>query len=141
MDIIGIPSTANFLIVDDVENIRKFPILELKNLGFRGDIFEASSGNQAYGVLLKQFQTLKKIDFIISDYVMKDGTGMDLLKMVRGDTRFKDLPFLLLTTESEKDLVISCIKRGVSNYLLKPWLPADFHQKITYCWQKHHKIK
>ncbi len=141
MDIIGIPSTANFLIVDDVDNIRKFPILELKNLGFTGEMHEAASGNQGYNVLLQQYQTTKKIDFIISDFVMKDGTGMDFLKMVRGDTRFKNLPFLLLTTESEKDLVLSCIKRGVSNYLLKPWLPADFQQKITYCWEKHHKIK
>ena len=141
MDIIGIPVQTSFIVVDDVEAIRKFSVQELSNLQFSGPVFEAASGNEAFDILNNQAKNGTRIDFVISDFMMKNGSGLDLLKKIRSDSKFTNLPFLLLTTESEKELVLSCIKAGVSNYLLKPWQPTDFHQKLTFCWQKHHKIK
>jgi two-component system chemotaxis response regulator CheY len=138
MSILNIPEDINFLLVDDVASIRALVRGELISLGFKGKIVEAENGYLAFNYLDTSYTTPNKVDYIISDLVMPVMTGHHLLEEVRGDQRFKDLPFLMLTTESEKDLVVQSIKLGVSNFLLKPFISADFQKKLKQCWLKHH---
>jgi two-component system chemotaxis response regulator CheY len=69
--------------------------------------------------------------------MMPDGSGHELLIKVRSDARFKDLPFLLLTTENDRAVILKSIQLGVSNCLLKPFTRDQFYQKLIFCWQKH----
>jgi two-component system chemotaxis response regulator CheY len=70
--------------------------------------------------------------------MMPGGSGLDLLKFVRSNPRFQKLPFLLLTTENDKDTIMQAIKLGVSAYLLKPWIHGELVAKIEACWKKHY---
>jgi PAS domain S-box-containing protein len=59
----------------------------------------------------------KKFDVVLSDYRMRDWTGMDSFELLRqhGHTE----PFLLISGSLGEELAIDCLKRGVSDFLLK----------------------
>ena len=138
MTILGLPQNINFLILDDYEAIRALPRKEIVDLGFTGKVFEAESGNAGWKLLEEKHGTSEEIGYIISDLMMPDGTGHELLVKVRNDSRFKNLPFLLLTTENDRTIIVKSIQLGVSNCLLKPFTRDQFYQKLVFCWQKHY---
>jgi two-component system, chemotaxis family, chemotaxis protein CheY len=138
MSILGMPDNLNFLLLDDYEVIRALPRKEILDLGFKGKIFEEGTGNAGFKILEEKHKTGEEIGFIISDLMMPDGSGHDLLIKVRADARFKNIPFLLLTTENDRAVIVKSIQLGVTNCLLKPFSKEQFIEKITFCWNKHH---
>ncbi len=124
---------ANFLVADDYATTISLIISTLKDNGFTGQTFPASNGLEALEVLKGN-----KIDFIISDVVMPEMTGIEFLKKVKESPAHKSLPFLMLTAESDRSTVLEAIKLGVTNYLIKPWSPETLVEKIIFCWGKHH---
>lgn len=114
------------LVVDDFPTMRRIVKTLLKQNGFTNFI-EAEDGEDAY-------ETLKKnpdIEFIVSDWNMPKMTGIELLKTVRADPKFKHLPFLMVTAEAEKENIIEAVKSGVSNYVVKPFTGATLAEKLA----------
>ncbi len=112
------------LTVDDFFSMRRIVKNLLKDLGY-DEVLEADDGSTAWKTLEEQ-----KVDFIISDWNMPKMTGLDLLKKVRADARTKGIPFLMVTAESEKGNVIEAVQAGVTNYIVKPFTPEVFKQKV-----------
>ncbi len=112
------------LTVDDFFSMRRIVKNLLKDLGY-DEVLEADDGSTAWKTLEEQ-----KVDFIISDWNMPKMTGLDLLKKVRSDERLKGIPFLMVTAESEKGNVIEAVQAGVTNYIVKPFTPEVFKQKV-----------
>ena len=128
-------SDTHFLIVDDYVNIRSLVKNQLSDFGFVQNVTEQESANNAIAFL--QSHQGKPVDFIISDWNMPGMTGLDFLKWVRGHQKFKNLPFLILSTENEQAKIMSAISAGVSNFLIKPWETEEIANKIQLCWNKH----
>lgn len=112
------------LVVDDFSTMRRIVKGSLKQLGFE-KIIEAEDGRMA-------LQVLEKEDFglIISDWIMPNMTGIELLKTVRGDDKLKEIPFIMVTAEGNKENVLEAVKSGVSNYIVKPFTPQILQQKL-----------
>ncbi len=123
---------THFLVVDDYSTIRNLVTSQLLEFGFTGNFSEAEDVDQAIAVMNE-----KEVDFIISDWNMPGKTGFDYLKWVRAQDKYKDLPFLILTTENEQEKILDAISEGASNYLLKPWEEEDLSEKIQLCYQQH----
>jgi two-component system chemotaxis response regulator CheY len=119
-----------FLIVDDFQTMRRIVRNILRQLGFE-NFDEAEDGEQAY-VKLKS----GGFDFVISDWNMPNVDGITLLKRVRSDPALKDMPFLMVTAEAEKDKVIEAIKSGVSNYVVKPFTAEVLKEKMDRILEK-----
>ena len=117
--------TMNILVVDDFSTMRRIIRNILKQMGF-SNILEAEDGKAALDVLKKE-----KIGLIISDWNMPQMTGLDLLKAVRASVEWKDLHFLMITAEGQKDNVIEAVKYKVSNYIVKPFMPETLVEKLT----------
>jgi two-component system chemotaxis response regulator CheY len=62
-------------------------------------------------------------------------TGLELLKTVRADPKFKHLPFLMVTAEAEKENIIEAVKSGVSNYIVKPFTGETLNEKLKKIYQ------
>lgn len=73
----------------------------------------------------------QKFDLIISDWNMPLMTGEELLKNVRENNQFANIPFLMLTARSDKDSVIDAINAGVTEYMHKPFDRQALIAKIT----------
>ncbi|MEF3168270.1 MAG: chemotaxis response regulator CheY [Deltaproteobacteria bacterium] len=117
-------TNMKILIVDDFATMRRIVKNILTQLGFKNFI-EAEDGTIAWDVLQKE-----KVDFIVSDWNMPTMTGIELLKKVRADERFKDLPFIMVTAEAQKENIIEAVKARVSNYIVKPFTPETLSEKI-----------
>jgi len=115
----------NILVVDDFATMRRIVKNILKQLGYE-NIHEADDGTSALEVLKRE-----KIDFIISDWNMPQMSGIELLKTVRATEAWKDLPFLMVTAEGQKENVIEAVKNKVNNYIVKPFTPETLMEKIS----------
>jgi two-component system chemotaxis response regulator CheY len=120
------------LIVDDMMTMRKLVGKACKNLGLI-NLVEAADGQLAWQVLN---DPESKIQLVISDWNMPNCSGLELLKRVRKDSRFKSLPFMLLTAESEESQVKEAIMAGVDNYITKPFTAEILGQKLQAVYKK-----
>jgi len=118
------------LVVDDFPTMRRIVKTLLRQLGYT-NIIEAEDGELAYKLL----KATPDIEFIVSDWNMPNMTGLELLKTVRADEKFKHLPFLMVTAEAEKENIIEAVKSGVSNYVVKPFTAATLKEKMAKVFQ------
>ncbi|MCX7822273.1 MAG: response regulator [Syntrophobacterales bacterium] len=112
------------LVVDDFATMRRIIRNILRDLEFK-KILEAEDGTAAVDILKTQ-----KVDLIISDWNMPKMTGLELLKWVRANEDTKDIPFLMVTAEAQKENVIEAVKAKVSNYIVKPFTAQTLAEKL-----------
>ncbi len=60
-------------------------------------------------------------DLVISDVVMPEMNGFELCKKIKGQDRFKETPFMLLTSLSDPIDVIRGLECGADNFVTKPY--------------------
>ncbi|OYZ23856.1 MAG: hypothetical protein B7Y39_03080 [Bdellovibrio sp. 28-41-41] len=132
------PTSTRILIVDDMASIRDLVRNQLKVLGFT-EIIESEDGVLAWTVLENQYAQANPIELVISDWNMPKMKGLDLLKKVRSSQVFEQLPFILLTSEAEREQVTEAVMAGVSQYIVKPFSGKVFEEKLKTAYQKHFK--
>lgn len=120
----AVDKNMRILVVDDFPTMRRIVINLLKQLGF-SNVVEASDGKEA----LEKVRS-DKIDLVVSDWNMPNMTGIDFLKELRADEKFKTLPFIMVTAEGKKENVIAAVHAGVSNYVVKPFNAATLKEKL-----------
>lgn len=120
---------TRILVVDDMLTMRKIVCKSLKELGF-SQFTEAKDGGEAWETLQKLAGPETGINVIVSDWNMPNTTGLEFLKLVRADARFKAIPFLMVTAEAEKSQIVEAVKSGVSNYIVKPFTPGTLKEKL-----------
>lgn len=118
----------NFLIVDDMDNMRRSVRAMLKLINYGNNFHEAPHGKEAWKMLLKKNHD---IDFIICDYNMPYMTGTELLHLVRADKDLRDIPFLMITADANKEVVAEAAEHDVDAYLTKPFVTASLENKIN----------
>jgi two-component system chemotaxis response regulator CheY len=114
------------LVVDDFPTMRRIVKTLMRQNGYNNFV-EAEDGQQGFRML----ESTPDIEFIVSDWNMPNMTGLEFLKAVRADPRFKHLPFLMVTAEAEKENIIEAVKSGVSNYVVKPFTGATLQEKLA----------
>ncbi|MGE5086049.1 MAG: response regulator [Bacillota bacterium] len=132
------PLETRILVIDDMPSIRDLVKNTLKAMGYK-NVQEAEDGEKGLEVLMKSNSPGSSIQLVISDWNMPKMKGLDLLKHVRATTEWANLPFVLLTSESERDQVTEAVLAGVSQYIVKPFSAKIFEDKLKAAWQKHNK--
>lgn len=120
----------NFLVTDDYASMRMLISQDLKKLGVT-KIITATSGIEALGIIKKNFGTQNEIQFVLTDMMMPNGTGLDLTKGIRAIPALKKLPILMISSVDDVGNMLDCVRAGINNYIVKPWEIADFSRKIT----------
>jgi two-component system chemotaxis response regulator CheY len=114
------------LVVDDSSTMRRIIKNTLARLGYK-DILEGEDGVQGWAVLNEN----PDMGMLITDWNMPEMNGLELVKKVRADARFRDLPIIMVTTEGGKAEVITALKAGVNNYIVKPFTPQVLKEKLA----------
>ena len=112
------------LVVDDAQVQRFITIKMLTELGYT-DIIGCSSAEEAV-IQLKDVE----INLILSDLHMGGANGLWLLEYVRNNKMFSSIPFIMITSDHEKKMVLQALKLGLQNYLFKPVLKPDLASKL-----------
>ncbi len=112
------------LVVDDMSTMRRIIKNALRQLGFL-NIEEAEDGQVA-------LQKVKQwpVDLIITDWNMPNMDGLDLLKAIREDPTYKQIPVLMVTAQAEQKSVLEAIRAGATNYIVKPFTADTLKGKI-----------
>jgi two-component system, chemotaxis family, chemotaxis protein CheY len=126
-------SKTRVLIVDDMMTMRKIVSKKIRDLGFT-DLTEAGDGIKAWEAISA---ASPQIGLVISDWNMPNCSGLDLLKRIRADSRFKTLPFLMVTAEAEMHQIQEALKAGVDSYVIKPFDAQTLSDKLE---QVHKKV-
>lgn len=129
------PEDTRILIADDMPTIRELVKNQLRAMGLKNTI-EASDGELALAAVIKAADGGDPIKLIISDWNMPNLTGLEFLKQIRANARFAKTPFILLTSETERDQVTEAILAGVNQYIVKPFSPKSFEDKLKAVWTK-----
>lgn len=104
---------TNVLLVDDNSKYLK------DALPFYGyEVTSAYDGVQA----LKELSTNNKFDIVLLDVMMPNMDGWETLKAIRSSDKTKDLPVIMLTAVNDDKKMVSGLKIGADDYIVKPFL-------------------
>ena len=134
-DDIAIPSNLHIFILEDTGVFQRKLQADLKTMGFTGKITLTASVKEALVHFVKE-----KPDFILSDWNLPDGTGINFLNMVREDEHYQDIPFVMITTVDEIDSILSAVESGADGYIIKPWDIKELKEKMAFAYSKKNKL-
>ncbi len=107
------------LIVDDSNTMRKIVSRSLRQAGIEFDqILEAGDGQEALDVL-----AANKVDVVLSDINMPNMTGLEFLKAKAEDDSIKDIPVIMISTETGADIIDEAKSYGAKGAIKKPFTP------------------
>lgn len=135
-----LPIEVKILVIDDEPKFQDLAVKSLRKMDIAGEIVVAQDGEEAYQILSKarMERDTQDFQFVCCDINMPKVSGLEFLTLIRSEERYKNLPVLMLTSESAMHIVSNCIKAGCSNYLVKPWdTHEDFVEKVNASWNKH----
>ncbi|MDI6852461.1 MAG: chemotaxis response regulator CheY [Deltaproteobacteria bacterium] len=118
------------LVVDDFATMRKIIRNVLKQIGFE-NIAEAEDGAAALQILKTE-----QVGLVVTDWNMPNMSGLDLLRNIRANSQFAEVPVLMVTAEGLKENVLEAVKAGVSNYVVKPFTAEVLQEKIETIFKK-----
>ena len=114
------------LIEDDMIEVMKLN-RTISSLKLDHKIMEANNGDEALKIL-EQKDRLP--DIILLDLNMPKINGIEFLKILKGDTRLRYIPTIILTTSNNKKDLLECFEIGIAGYILKPLKYEDYVVKI-----------
>jgi two-component system chemotaxis response regulator CheY len=115
-------NAMNVLVVDDSKTMIRILSNTLKRLG----IVNFKTGLD--GVEGLELFKNNKFDIVMTDWNMPNMNGLQLIKHIR--ELDKDIPIIMITTEGGKKEVITALKAGVNNYIVKPFTPEVLRRKL-----------
>jgi len=108
---------------DDMINLKLLKSMLMKT-DFVSEVIEAKDGAQAIEILKAQ----SDIGLILLDIIMPIMNGIEVLKIVRADGHFKNIPIIVLTTdETKKAEALEC---GANDFIMKPVRIDQVSEKI-----------
>jgi two-component system chemotaxis response regulator CheY len=113
-------SAPNLIIVSGI--LKKFGIGSLQ---FKDGVLALDYLKKA------QKEELAKIKAVFSDYLMPNLDGLGLLREVRKDEILKHLPFLILTSNADKKLILEARALAINGFIIKPITTVMIAEKIS----------
>lgn len=114
------------LIVDDSNTMRKIVSRSLRQAGIDFDtILEAGDGLEALEVL-----GANQVDVVLSDINMPNMTGLEFLKAKSEDDAIKDIPVIMISTETGADIINEAKSYGAKGAIKKPFTPDLINETL-----------
>lgn len=127
---------ARILIVDDNP---KYLQDALPMYGY--EVAVATDGVQALKILSKMNLNKNPFELILLDVMMPNMNGWDTLKAIRSNEKTKYIPIIMLTAINEEQKMVSGLKIGADDYIVKPFVLPNLLARIEAVlrrsqWQK-----
>lgn len=120
------------LIVDDSTELRALISRILRNSGFE-EIAEAASAEETYeqiGLAASNVRFLRPVDLIIMDIDLPGASGIEACAQIKSDSRFSDVPIMMVTGSRDMTLLQESFEAGASDYITKPIHPVELVSRL-----------
>ena len=116
---------CNIVLIDDDKIILELVQIILEEVT-SGEIHVFSDSKQALAYV--QSDNMNRISLVICDWLMPDVSGLDILSALR---KFKPhCPYLLLTANATKQVVLDSMLLGATDFIVKPFQTKDLLNKV-----------
>ncbi|MGN1180465.1 MAG: HD-GYP domain-containing protein [Suilimivivens sp.] len=89
------------------------------------ELYEAISAKEAFDIL----ETVTP-DLILLDIIMPVMDGYEMLKILKGSQRFRQIPVIFLTADTRPDSEVEGFNLGIVDYITKPFVPIVMKKRI-----------
>ncbi len=120
---------GRILVIDDVASNRELLQRRLSRDGHQTVL--AASGAQALERLRED-----TFDLVLSDILMPDINGIELLSRIKIHQDWRRIPVLMISGLQDTEAVIRCIEAGADDYLVKPLNPVLLRARVNACLEK-----
>ena len=116
----------NVLIVDDSPVMRVFlrKVVQLSGLPV-GEYCEAGDGEAALETMRKRW-----MDLVLTDINMPRMNGEELVRQLEQDEMLRDIPVIVVSTDSSRERMDRMFKLGARGYISKPFLPETLRDLV-----------
>ncbi len=128
-------SKKSILVVDDMIPTRELLRSLFQRAGF-GYVSAAKDGMEALDILNTIY-----FDIVLSDWIMPNMGGLRLLEILRESEDFKDILFLMVTNNADKEDVIQAVEHHVDGYIVKPFSPRTLLQQVAEALSKQTRFR
>ena len=106
------------LTADDSASMRQMVSFTLKGAGY--DVLEAVDGKDGL-----EKAKAKEVDMVITDLNMPHMDGIQMIREIRALPKYKFIPIILLTTESQDEKKMQGKAAGATGWIVKPFKPEQ----------------
>jgi two-component system chemotaxis response regulator CheY len=106
------------MIVDDSISMRQLVSFTLQSEGF--NVLEAADGREAM-----EKATGTSVDMFITDLNMPEMDGIELIRHLKANPRYRFRPIVMLTTESQESKKQEGKEAGAAGWIVKPFTPDE----------------
>ena len=118
-----LPPATNILVVDDDPDLLLLLRKMLARIGAVARTVE--TGQEGLGLL-----EAEHFDLLVLDLMLPDMDGYEVLRRVRSDERYNDIPILILSARADPDAISKGMELGADGYLTKPYLPNTLTSRV-----------
>ncbi len=112
------------MLVDDSDVLRKITVFNLKKNGY--EVVEATNGEEA----LEKLKSGIKPDLMLLDIMMPKMDGFTVLKHLKENDEWKDIPVIVLTAKGGEDDEKTALSLGATRVMTKPFSPIQLIQEV-----------
>ncbi len=112
------------MLVDDSDVLRKITVFNLKKHGY--EVVEATNGEEAIQKLSEGI----KPDLMLLDIMMPKMDGFTVLKKLRENDNWKDIPVIVLTAKGGEEDEQTAMSLGATMVMTKPFSPVQLIQEV-----------
>lgn len=117
------------LVVDDDQFQHKILSAIFKEENYQVQF--ATNGTEALSVLRKM-----RPDLILMDIVMPGVSGIEMVRQIKAIERFADIPILMMTGKSERQIIMESLKAGACDIVVKPFVRDTLLAKVNHALRK-----
>lgn len=116
---------CHILVADDEPHIGRIIKMKLEQGPFRVSL--AYDGQEALDFVNNETD----LDLVVLDLMMPKLSGLDVLKQIREQERFKALPCIILTAGGEAKHERDALALGATQFLTKPFSPKKLYALVA----------
>ncbi len=116
---------CHILVADDEPHIGRIIKMKLEQGPFRVSL--AYDGQEA----LDFVNSAEQLDLVLLDLMMPKLSGLDVLRRVREQERFKSLPCIILTAGGDAKHERDALELGATQFLTKPFSPKKLYALVA----------
>lgn len=117
--------SSSVLVIDDSDKIREQIIRSVMDVALFDHYIEARDGLEGFKSIINA-----KPDLVICDLEMPRMDGFKFLQMVNANEELRDIPIIILTSSSGRELKVKGLEHGACDYVTKPFDKAELVARV-----------